>query len=111
MNIKTDRVEHNLVLKLSGELDHHSAAEFRTRFEVEWNRDGARNLILNFKNVTFMDSSGVGAIIGRYKQVSKNGGRVAICGPSKTVKKILEMSGLPRIVSLFESEREALRNL
>lgn len=112
MDIKISRFDHNIVFKLSGELDHHSAGEFKKWFEVEWERqEGARNLVINFENVTFMDSSGVGAIIGRYKQVNRKGGQVAICSPSKAVKKILEMSGLPRIVTIYKNQGEALQKI
>lgn len=111
MQIRTSRVGHNLIFKLKGELDHHSAEEFRSIFAMEWEKEDARNLIIDFKEVTFMDSSGVGAIIGRYKQVDQKGGRVAICSPSETVAKLIEMSGLPRIISIYRSEQDALKKL
>lgn len=111
MQIRTSRVGHNLIFKLKGELDDHSAADFRSIFAMEWEKDDVRNLIIDFKEVTFMDSSGVGAIIGRYKQVDQKGGRVAICSPSKTVAKLIEMSGLLRIISIYPSEKDALKKL
>lgn len=111
MLIRTNRRGHNLIIKLKGELDHHSAEEFRKIFAVEWGKDGAQNLIVDFKEVTFMDSSGVGALIGRYKQVDRRGGKVAICNPSRMVARLIEMSGLLRIISVYRDEQEALKKI
>ncbi len=111
MQIKVKQVKNNLIIELSGELDHHHAAEFREKFDAEWNSKAVRNLILNFAGITFMDSSGVGVIIGRYKQVDREGGKVAISNPTPGVKKLIEISGLTRIVSVFSTEEEALQSL
>ena len=117
MQIETDFIKDNLVLRLNGELDHHSAADLKAKFEAEWKLEAEgkqkkpRNLILNFAGVTFMDSSGVGVIIGRYKQVEQQGGKVAICSPSPAVDKLIQVSGLPRIVSIYGSEDQALKKL
>ncbi len=111
MVINKDAAGSNLILRLAGELDHHSSRLFREEFSAEWQKKDINNLILNFKKLTFMDSSGVGAIIGRYNQVKEKNGSVAVCGTSPSVKKLMEMSGLLKIVRLYDSENDALNDL
>lgn len=111
MQLELEQVGVNLVVRLSGELDHHTSSRFRETVEAELNKEIARNLILNLKGLTFMDSSGLGVILGRYNQVKKSGGRLVICSVSPSAKKIIELSGLPRLVSLYRDEKEAIKKI
>lgn len=83
-----------LTVKLSGEIDHHIAEGLRDKIDREMDKRGVKNLVLDFLDVTFMDSSGIGIVLGRYRRLSKKGGKVAIRNCSRTVKKIMEMSGI-----------------
>ncbi|MGB9809387.1 MAG: anti-sigma factor antagonist, partial [Caldanaerobacter sp.] len=62
-------------------------------------------------NLTFMDSSGIGVIIGRYKKVKNNGGKVAIANTSQHLKKLIEVSGLLRIIKCYNSLEEAIKDM
>lgn len=92
-----------LVAKVSGELDHHVAACVRTQTDARFVRGRAHNLIFDFSDLNFMDSSGIGVVIGRYKLVKSSGGEVAIVCPSLSVNKILHMSGIPKIMGVYPS--------
>lgn len=87
-----------LVARLDGDLDHHSAAAMRDKIDRELNRTGAVNLALDFSRVSFMDSSGIGFIMGRYKIVQAFGGKIIIYGLSDNVRRIIEMSGISKYV-------------
>ena len=68
MYLKFDKKEDKLVVSLMGELDHHSAEEVRVKIDDRIDRDNIKKVILNFNGVTFMDSSGIGVVIGRFKK-------------------------------------------
>jgi stage II sporulation protein AA (anti-sigma F factor antagonist) len=85
--------------------------EFRQKVDSALENSGVKHLLLSIKGVTFIDSSGVGVILGRYKKVTSLGGRLAVAGARAQVSRILELSGLMTIINLFGSETEALENL
>ena len=88
-----------LVVKLSGDLDHHSAGKLREKIDRELERTGAVNVAFDFGRVSFMDSSGIGLIMGRYKVVHALGGKIVIYGLSENVRRIIEISGIDKLVT------------
>jgi stage II sporulation protein AA (anti-sigma F factor antagonist) len=70
-----------------------------------------RNVILSLKELSFMDSSGLGVILGRYKQITAKGGRMVVCDVSPAVYRLFELSGLFKIVGVQENEKSALSSL
>lgn len=111
MQVQIIRRKKNLIVRLKGELDHHTSSTFRQAVEKELEKEIIQNLVINMENLTFMDSSGIGAILGRYKQFRDRGGKVIICGLGRHNKKILEMGGLLKIIPVCADERQALENL
>lgn len=90
----------NLVLRLVGELDEHSAEFVRRRLDAVLNDSGAfSGVIFDLSRLSFMDSTGIGVIIGRYKLIRKQNKPVYVRNPSATVDKIFKMSGLYEIIS------------
>lgn len=100
-----------LIVRLSGELDHHASDEARTRMDEAIMRGNVTHLILSLKDLTFMDSSGIGVILGRYKHITGKGGKMVVCDVSKPVHRLFEMSGLFKIITIESSEGEALSSL
>ena len=92
-----------LIIKIFGELDQHKASSVRENADRELDRTGAVNVAFNFENVTFMDSSGIGVIMGRYKTVTALGGKVIIYGASDAVNRLIEMSGIKSIVTVADN--------
>ncbi len=90
----TQLSDKSLTVFLSGEIDHHTAAGIRQRADKELIKSCPEELILDFSQVTFMDSSGVGLVLGRYKAASALGCKTAVTGLRERDKKILQMSGL-----------------
>ena len=70
MQIKTQRKGPVLIAKVTGELDHHSAKQFVKEMDKQLSDETVRELQLDFKGLTFMDSSGIGALLGRYKKLA-----------------------------------------
>ncbi len=87
-----------MLVRLIGELDHHSAVKTREELDAFLSDDTLKNLTLDLSGLTFMDSSGIGVIIGRYKIINGRGGTLTIQKPGPYVDKLLRMSGVYGIV-------------
>ncbi len=98
MKIDMESIGTTLIVKLSGEIDHHTSVELREEVDREIGLRNIVNLVLDFDEVTFMDSSGIGVIVGRYKQIQARGGKTMIIRVKPQVDKILEISGLKKIL-------------
>ncbi|MEF2964416.1 anti-sigma F factor antagonist [Paenibacillus sp. M1] len=113
MNLQVEMKRHRdtLIVRLIGELDHHTADGLRLSLDEEIAKDGLRHLVLSLESLQFMDSSGIGVILGRYKLIKQKGGRMVVCGVNPPVYRLLEMSGLFKIMSVYENESAALSEL
>ena len=100
-----------LVAVLSGEIDQYGAAYLRSKIDVETELSGKKNLVLDLSEVSFMDSAGIGLIIGRAKNLSPIGGRVALAGAEKKLKRILELGGVTRLCPLYPNYRKAVEDM
>lgn len=103
--------DKNLIVRFNGELDHHSAEDIRKKIDEEYRRKMLKNIVLDLKGINFMDSSGIGLIMGRYKSTNGNNGKLALINVNPRMEKILTMSGIMKLVKIFENEVEALSNL
>lgn len=100
-----------LVVTPEGELDSHYADKMREKVDSAAEKYGLRNIIIDLKNVNFMDSSGIGFIVGRYKFASRKGGVTAAAEAPLQLKKLLVLSGLHRIISMYDSLEEAVKSI
>lgn len=100
-----------MIINLRGELDHHTSHLIKLQIEKGMEKHEIKKMLFNFKSVTFMDSSGIGLIIGRHKELKKIGGTIGISNLNPQVKKVFEMSGLFGIIPYFDDEKEALEKL
>ncbi len=100
-----------VVAELRGELDHHNAARVREELESRFSAAGMRNLIFDLSQLRFMDSSGLGILIGRYKTVSALGGQTRIAAPSEQADKLLRLAGIYKIIPVYESLSDAMAGL
>jgi stage II sporulation protein AA (anti-sigma F factor antagonist) len=111
MYLKFEKQESILITALSGELDHNSAEEVRVRIDDRIDRDNIEKVILDFSGVTFMDSSGIGAVLGRYKKLVNKNGVLCIAEPNKNVNRIFELAGLYKVIKNYNTVDEAVRNI
>lgn len=108
MHVEMETAQDTLLVRITGELDLAVADRLRTLIDLELKNGRAANLILDLHGVDFIDSSGLGVILGRYKKVSGSGGKMYIVRAQPSVSKILTISGVKRIIPLCATEREIL---
>ncbi len=82
---------------LSGEIDHHTAAAIRQEVDERAEKTKPAVLTLDFADVSFMDSSGIGLIMGRYKLIRALGGQLQVTGASGSMAKIMRLAGLEKL--------------
>lgn len=97
-----------LVFKIKEEIDDCSVQKIRRRADYEIERYMPRKVIFDFDSVTFMDSAGIGMVIGRYKQTAMLGGKMALANLTESVRKIFEMSGVLRLIPEVELSKDYL---
>ena len=100
MEMRLERLGTTLVAKLNGELDHSCAAEIRERLDKEISTGGMKNLVMDFDMVDFMDSSGIGLVMGRYRALSKTGAELVISETPPQIYKVMKLAGLERLARL-----------
>ena len=101
--------DENLIVKFANDLDHHNTEIIREQIDkIIDDNNKIINVIMDFTNVGFMDSSGIGVIMGRYKKVCFNGGRLFVVGINNVVDKIFTLSALYRITSKYKDVEEVL---
>ena len=86
-----------LVIWLSGELDHHTSRGLREQMDAAVERINPRRLRLDFSGVTFMDSSGIGLVMGRYRLMKLMSGTLKVSGASDRIGKMMRLAGLDRL--------------
>lgn len=92
-----------LTAYLDGEIDHHNAKALRTQIDDMINRQRPKTLVLDFRGVTFMDSSGIGLVMGRYRQMQQlKSGSVQISGVSRQTAKVMRLAGLESLAKIEE---------
>ena len=104
--VKSRKDGDQLIVYLCGEIDHCTADRLRGEIESLLGDARIRRLVLNFENVGFMDSSGVGMIIGRYKTMRERGGTMTACGLHPPMEKLFHMAGLHRIIAQEHAGRQ-----
>jgi len=108
LQVKFSKKGTTVIVSIIGELDHHSAQYLKNKVDSETLKSTTKNVVFDFMNVSFMDSSGIGTIIGRYKNIQKLNGKTAVVNMNTQIKRIFEMSGLLKIIPAYESIDEAL---
>lgn len=107
LNIQMAIKKNLLFIRLRGELDQSSTENLKFRVSEVIDKYYIKHIILNLENVGFMDSSGIGFIIGRYSQIKKRQGKIVICSMNNIIERIIILSGLKKICLIAKSEEEA----
>lgn len=100
LNMSTDFSKKKLTIVIKGDIDHHSAKSIREAIDHKIEENSPNILNLDFSKVQFMDSSGIGLIMGRYKLMSLLNGKVEISNLSEQLSKIIKLSGLSNLVTI-----------
>lgn len=91
-----------LIFKVTSEIDDHSVQEIRRKADYEMERYMPRKVVFDFDGVTFMDSAGIGLVIGRYKFANMIGAKLGVSNLTASVKRIFDMSGILKLIPTVE---------
>ena len=100
MSVKIDFDGETLYCRLSGEIDHHTALPIRLETDDRIENSRPRHTVLDFSEVTFMDSSGIGLVMGRYRNLQRMGGKVHIGNPPEHIYKLFSMCAIEKIATI-----------
>ncbi len=98
-----------LKIKLRGEIDHHAAAVMRVSMDDLIRSRKPQIMELDMSAVDFMDSSGLGLIMGRYALMQQSGGEMYVLDPSPATEKIMKLAGMERMINIRRSNARAVR--
>lgn len=106
--MKIDHYIDEKILKIyiTEEIDHHTSSVIRTRLDYEISRFRPKKVVIDMERVKFMDSAGIGLLIGRYKVAKSYGGCLEIENTNEKLMSIFEMAGLPKIIEFKENRKE-----
>lgn len=102
-----DPVSNDVTVRIIGEIDHHAAAGLRRDVDAGLLASAPERLFLDMSGVTFMDSSGLGFIMGRYELMRRSGGETVLLSPSAPVEKMLKLTGFDRRITILKSTNDS----
>ena len=105
MNVKHFVEDKVLVFEITEEIDHHITEIIRRRIDYEIQRFMPKRAILDFNRVVFMDSAGVGLVIGRYKTACSDGTKLEMTNVNLKIKRVFEMAGILKIIPIVEEPK------
>ena len=106
MSVKIEFENEILLCRLCGEIDHHTTLPIRLDIDDRIENCRPKTVILDFSDVTFMDSSGIGLVMGRYKLLNEFGGALEITGLSNNSYKVMHLAGLDRIANIKKGDKK-----
>lgn len=109
MKFITNTIDDYLIVTLQGELDHHMSEDLRKRVDQLYYNENMLNIILDLNGLNFMDSSGIGFIMGRYKNCKERGGTLSVVSTSPNIERILKMAGILKLVKIYPTINEIVK--
>lgn len=108
MDLKKEISGNVLLVRLAGELDLAVTDKIRNAMDEELEEGRIKNIVINLAEVSFIDSAGLGVLLGRYRKISRSGGKMFLVAASPRIRKILELSGLLNIMTECPDEQRAM---
>lgn len=110
MHVELESVRDTLMARIKGEIDLATADELRDIIDERLKEERYKAVILDLGGVSFIDSSGLGFILGRYKRITGKGGKLYIVRARPSVSRVLELSGIKKLIPVYATENEVLQN-
>jgi len=107
MSVRIYHADEIMTAYLDGEIDHHGAKNIREEIDEAAQRSHPDVLVLDFKEVSFMDSSGIGLVMGRYSLMQELGGQLRVVNLSGHIKKVMKLAGLDRLAVIENGGRKS----
>ena len=108
MQVSIKRQGTVVVAQIHGELDQHHASGIRENLEIAARQGTVSLFVFDLSDLSFMDSSGIGVLMGTHKTVTALGGKTAVVGGGVGVQKMIQLSGIPRMIPLYSSVEDAI---
>lgn len=106
MAVYISREKDAVIARITGEIDHHSSRWLRMDIDTAISDNSPALLKLDFKDVTFMDSSGVGLVMGRYKNMREIGGRVELINMPEYIERVMSLAGMDKLLGTRFEKRK-----
>ncbi|HEX9350286.1 MAG TPA: STAS domain-containing protein [Gaiellaceae bacterium] len=107
-DVKTDKVDDGTyVISLTGEVDLYTAPEFKQQL-LNVIAEGGKDVVVDFTNTTFIDSTTLGVLVGGVKRLRAEDGRLSLVCSDRNITKIFEITGLDRVFTIYTTRDEAL---
>ncbi|HBN10829.1 MAG TPA: anti-anti-sigma factor [Ruminococcus sp.] len=100
MPVKVEFSDNDIIALLSGDIDHHSAVGLREEIDRLITEKSPKTLVMDFSQVGFMDSSGIGLVIGRFKSMQEVNGKIIVQNPPYHIKKVMKLAGIDKIAKI-----------
>lgn len=104
-------IDNTLTVAIEGDMDHHNVGIMRSEMDKVIREKPVKNLVFDLSGLDFMDSSGIGLVLGRYKLIKELGGSVFIAGAKPAVERIINVSGLHKIIPVYETMDKAIKTV
>ncbi len=111
MFLDMNNYKEALVVRLKGKLDHHTSRSTKNKIDINFDDRNMKHIILDMNEISFMDSSGIGLIMGMYQKVKDRDGKMIVVSDNRYVDRIVKMSGLLKIIDFYPSLEEAKRQV
>ena len=110
-DIKTEQLgDSSYVISLAGEVDLYTAPEFKQQL-LDVIAQGAKSVVVDFSNTTFIDSTTLGVLVGGVKRLRTNEGQLSLVSSDRNITKIFEITGLDRVFTIYRSRDEAVAGI
>ena len=110
LNVDVNRVENVTLVDLAGELDAYTSLDLRETV-VRLIEEGARDIVINLEKVDFIDSVGLGTLVGCLKRTAEHGGSISLVCTNPQIQKVFDITGLSKIFAIYKSRDEALKQV
>lgn len=111
MNLEIKKMGDTLLVKIFGDFDLELADHCRREIDRNYEQEAVKNILFDLTGISFIDSSGLGVILGRYRKVKENEGKVVIASGDSRIMKILNLSGITRLIPVYPDTAQALKYL
>lgn len=103
-----EAADQTLIVHLPSQLDHHNCRNLKYETDLLLSENYISKVVFDFTQTEFMDSSGIGVLLNRYKQMERSGGKVAIYGAGMQVMRVLTIGGIAKIIKSYDSREAAI---
>lgn len=111
MALSFEYADRLLIVRINGDIDHHSCEEIRSKIDKEIMLKNPKSILFDMENVGFMDSSGIGVLIGRYKLITNNRGKAGMINVKPQIMRLCEICGLQKIIHIYPNKKQAIAGI